>query len=285
MADFINDNYISLKVNGQEGIGAEYKNKFNVVGYPTVLLLTAGGEEVERLFGWQNEPETYFQLLVDYTNGVNTVEDLLDDYAAQPDNIEQNYRVARRRMDRGERWLTRPYYEKILVLDPEDQFGYGIEAKGTLAVLDLYEKDDDHPIRSLLRGNRDAVQLTKGYDVLIRYYKHKEEGQKVLGAYDSVLTYLPDDTGFLNGYAWYVYEQKIEARYAHAITCAENAVRIKPEKANIWDTLAWLEYETGQTEKAIVHMEKACALDPEREYYAENLASMKNSRKDQRNQD
>jgi len=274
MAAFINENYISIKVNGQKGIGAEYKQKFNVVGYPTVLLLNTGGEEIERLFGWSNEPEIYFQTLVDYTNGVNTIEELLTRYKTQPDNIEHTYRVARRRLDRGERGLTRPYYEKILALDPDDTYGYRAESVGVLAILDLYEHGDEQPLINLLRGNQDAEQLRKGYDTLIRFYKNKAFKEKVLAAYDSVIAKLPEDTGFLNGYAWYVYEQKIAGRYEHAIACAEHALTIEPDKAYIWDTLAWLEYETGQTEKAIAHMEKARTLDPDRQYYSDNLEKM-----------
>ena len=274
MAAFINEHYISIKVNGQKGIGAEYKKKFNVVGYPTVLLLNSDGAEIERLFGWRNEPEIYFQTLVDYTNGVNTIEKLLTEYQAHPDNIERNYRIARRRMDRGERGLTRPYYEKILALDPDDTYGYRAESVGVLAVLDLYEHGDEQPLMDLLHGNRDPEQLRKGYDTLIRYYKAKGIKEKVLSAYDSVIVNLPENTGLLNGYAWYVYEQKIEERYEHAIACAEQAITIEPDKANIWDTLAWLEYETGQTQKAIAHMEKARALDPDRQYYSDNLEKM-----------
>ncbi len=277
MAEFINANYISLRVNGQEGIGAEYKKQFKVVGYPTVLLMTADSEEIERLFGWRNEPDVYYQTLVDYTHGVNTVESLLADYNAQPENIEQNYRIARRRMERGERWLTRPYFEKILALDPDDKFGYHGEAKETLAVLDLYESEDDQPLLRLIRASTDPEKLQKGFDVLIRFYKHKTADQKVLTTYDTALVRLPEDTGLLNGYAWYVYEQKIAGRYDHAIACAEKAVKLNPDKANIWDTLAWLEYETGQKDKAIAHMEKAMALDPDRVYFAENLAKMKDS--------
>ncbi len=274
MAAFINENYISIKVNGQKGIGAEYKRKFNVVGYPTVLLLTADGEEIERLFGWRNEPEIYFQTLVDYTNDVNTIEYLLTEYKAHPDNIEHNYLVARRRLDRGERGLTRPYYEKIIALDPDDTYGYRAESVGMLAVLDLYEHGDEQPLTDLLRGNQDAEQLRRGYDTLIRYYKAKAVKEKVLAAYDSVIAKLPENSGFLNGYAWYVYEQRIAGRYEHAITCAEQALAIDPDKANIWDTLAWLEFETGEKDKAIAHMEKARALDPDRQYYSDNLEKM-----------
>jgi tetratricopeptide (TPR) repeat protein len=78
----------------------------------------------------------------------------------------------------------------------------------------------------------------------------------------------------MNGFAWHIYENKIGSRYQDALDIAKKAVRIEPDGAHIWDTLAWLEFELGMQDSAIAHMRKAATLEPDNEYFVKNLAQM-----------
>ncbi len=51
VANFFNENYISLKVDGEKGEGPSLIKKFKVTGYPTLLYLNAKGEVIEHITG------------------------------------------------------------------------------------------------------------------------------------------------------------------------------------------------------------------------------------------
>ena len=166
----------------------------------------------------------------------------------------------------------------ILKLDPENRFGYQIESKGYLAVHHLYEEGDDKPLYKILDAAADPALLNRGFNVLIRYHSRNNNQEAVLNAYEKAFTRLEEDAGFFNGYAWYVYETRIEAKYKHAIKLTKRALELEPKADSIWDTLAWLEFESGQIDKAIEHMEHCIKLDPETKYYQDSLKKMKTAR-------
>jgi len=116
MSEYINEHYISTRINGGKDPGKEYKKKFNIRGYPTVLLLNPDGTEIDRIFGWDGKKQKYFQTLVDYTNGKNTIRDILSQLEKKPDDIDLNYRMAKKRAGRDELNLAKPYFETILNL-------------------------------------------------------------------------------------------------------------------------------------------------------------------------
>jgi tetratricopeptide (TPR) repeat protein len=282
MWKYINEQYVTTKVNGRVGNGKEYRKKYKVRGYPTVLLLNPDGTEIDRLFGWSGDKEQYFQTLVNYTNNKNTVSDLTNGHQQSPDDVEINYLLAKRRADRDELQLAKPYFENILKLDPEDKFGYKMESKGYLAVNHLFTEDDDKPLYELLDTADDPAFLYRGFNILIRYHSRDNKQDAVLNAYAKAFTKLEEDAGFFNRYAWYVYENRIKAKYKHAIKLTERALELEPEAHSIWDTLAWLKFESGKLDEAIEHMEHCIKLDPETKYYQDNLKKMKEARERER---
>lgn len=51
VADYMNENCISIRVNAEKGNGPNMKIAYAVDGYPTMLFYTPGGDEVARKFG------------------------------------------------------------------------------------------------------------------------------------------------------------------------------------------------------------------------------------------
>ena len=186
-------------------------------------------------------------------------------------NAHMQYLMAKKHTDRWELEKSKKYFEKVLQLDPEDRLGYSEESRGYLATQHLYDTGDDGPILELLRQTSNTESINKGYQVLIRYYKSRKINENVVNTYENALKRLNDDSNLMNGYAWYVYENKLADRYENAISYARKALTLRPESAHIWDTLAWLEFETGERDSAIVHMRIAVNLAPDDEYFQKNL--------------
>ena len=124
----------------------------------------------------------------------------------------------------------------------------------------------------------DPAVLKRGFNVLIHYHSRNNNQEAVLNAYEKAFTKLEENAGFLNGYGWYIYENRIKAKYGHAIKLTKRALELEPEAESIWDTLSWLEFEYGNIDKAIEHMERCIELDPETKYYQDNLKKMKETR-------
>lgn len=264
---------MAIKINGQKGEGKELTKKFHIRGYPTVVLLDNQGDEIDRLCGFQNtEKEAYFQRLKDYTNDKNTIADLLNRIDSDPANLNLQYQMAQKYTGRWELAKAIPYFEQVLELDPDDQFGYQEDAKGYISVQTLYDSGNDRPLIELLEKSTNDERVAKGYEVLIRYYKSNKMKDDVLTAYEKVLVRFPENASFMNGFAWHIYENKISSRYNEGLEMATRAVNLKPDGAHIWDTLAWMEFEMGMLDSAIVHMRKAVLLEPDNEYFINNLA-------------
>jgi tetratricopeptide (TPR) repeat protein len=77
----------------------------------------------------------------------------------------------------------------------------------------------------------------------------------------------------LNQFAWWCFEQEINLEEAQEM--AREGVRLAEtdaERANILDTLAEISNALGHGDEALAHIQRAIELDPNREYFKEQLA-------------
>ena len=271
---YINENYVALKIYTRNEEGKKYRQQFAVQAHPTVIFLDAQGQEVDRILGWNGDPPAFYQYIVDFRNGRNTLAEMRARLDQDPQNVELNYQLVKKYQLRGEDEKTKPYYTAILELDPQDTFGYGEEARSYLAAIQLWETGDDLPLLEQLSVAKNPELVKQGYDILIRHYEKNKQSEKILSAYENALQKLPEDYNLMNGYGWYIYENKLNGKYTQGIEVARRAVELKPDAAHIWDTLAWLEYANGQVEQALADMQKAVELSGNNEDYQENLKKM-----------
>jgi thioredoxin 1 len=54
LGSFLNENFVSLKMDMEKGEGPGLNNKYKVPGYPTLLFLTSTGKELNRLVGYRD---------------------------------------------------------------------------------------------------------------------------------------------------------------------------------------------------------------------------------------
>jgi len=92
---FINQRFLSLRINAEEEVGLKLMKKYQVsTTYPTVLFLDSEGKEIDRIVGLSGGKEDYFKIIQDYTEGRNTFPVLLTQLNKDKDNPTLIFKIA-----------------------------------------------------------------------------------------------------------------------------------------------------------------------------------------------
>ncbi|MCI0516108.1 tetratricopeptide repeat protein [candidate division KSB1 bacterium] len=239
------------------------------------MILKPTGEEFDRICGFDGQSAQFLQTLKDYLAHKNTLGTLQAQVELDPNNVESNFALATKYVARWEREKAVPFFQQILALDPQNKWQHHADCHFELAVNDARANDNILPLETFMRQNPDPKFLEPGYGSLIRYYQNKKNIPKLVETYEAAYQKLPPDAGHFNEYAWFIYEHKLKEKYVRGIEIAQQAVQLEPDKAHIWDTLAWLYYANGETANAIEALNKAVTLAPDVKGYQENLEKMK----------
>ena len=278
-ADFINTNYFPLKLDGNTDTGRQIRNKWLVPGYPTMVLLTSNGEEIDRIVGFEGNKNNYFQLIKDYTAGKNTLKDLLTKVKNDPENIQLNYNIANKFNDRGDDRNALMYYENVLRYEPDHQSEIYLKSEFNVAESKAYTEDEPQFLLHYAQNCTNKNLKYYAYSSLARFYSRKKDQTNVIKTYEEALVKLPENASLMNSYGWYIFQNEVADQYERGIAVARQAVAIEPESDSIWDTLGQLLFAAGSVNEAIAAMQKAADLAPDEQSYQENLARYQLSKK------
>ncbi len=240
-----------------------------------MLFLNEKGEEVDRICGFSGEKVAYFQTIKDYANGNNTLPALLAQFKNDPEDVEINFKLAQKYAGRWEGDNALPYFEKVLTLDPDDHRGHKTESLFQLAVYEARVRKNIEPLQKFMAVEINEKYLQAGYSNIIRYYLRNKNNNKLIEIYEIAISKMPEAANVMNEYAWFIYKNKIKDKYDRGIVLAKKAVELKPTAANIWDTLAWLQFEKGYHREAVAAMKKAVELAPDNKSFKKNLKKIK----------
>lgn len=274
-ANFINAHFVSLKLIGKEGEIKTLQEKIGFLGYPTIMFLNSNGTEIDRLIGFNGDKEKFFQNIQDFTAGKNTLGTLLVEIKNTPEDIDMNYKLATKYMDRYELASADSFFQKVLALDPKNSKGYQEEALFNTANFQSRENKNIEPMLAFLAKSPAEKYITSGYFSIIRFYQREKDTPKVVETYELALERMPKNVDFLNGYAGFIFTDKLSDKYDQGVELAKKALAIEPEDADIWDTLAQLQYATGDVNDAVKSMEKAVQLAPDVEGFKKSLEKFK----------
>ena len=274
-AEKINELFVAVKIIKNEGNYKELREKYSMRGFPTVIVLAPDGSERDRIVGFANNPDEYMQKLTDYAQNRNTLSKLQKKYQQDSMNVENTFNLAEKYMDRFEPGNAQPYFRRVMELTDDPGNEYAQEARYQIATYQARNHQNYEPLLDLIPNLQDREKKSDAYITLARSHNAQADTQKTFHYYEKALQELPEDAGLMNAYAWTVFEYKYHKKYDRAIQVAEKAVRVAPDNPSIWDTLAWLYYANGDTTEAIRAMQAAFDLDPDNEYYKDNLQTFK----------
>ena len=212
----------------------EYKvvrAKYNLKVHPTALLLNADGMEIERICGFNGEKDPYFQTFKEFTEGKNTLQVLLVQLEKNPKDVEMNYKIGKRHVDRWEVEQAPPYFARVIELDPEDEHGYKTEASYFIASHEARRNNNPEPIRAFIDSNTDEQYLLRSYYDLASYYMQMEDHNQVVATYEEALTKKPEHAPLMYSMASYILYNKMEDKYERGVELTAKAMELDPKKS------------------------------------------------------
>ncbi len=269
--NYLNDNFVCLKVDGEKGEGPAVMEKFGIRGYPTVLVLDAQGNEIDRIVGFGGDKDDFIQTVKDYAAGKNTLNSLIKQADENPGDVELNATVARKLLMRSDTEKALVYYKKVVASDPEDQNGFTEDARFQIAAATLKLNNDDRAVKAFIAGKPSNRYLQAAYTRMIKFYETNDNLEKALATYQELVDKFPDNATLMNNFAWYIYEKKAETHFDQGIAIAKKAVALEPQADYIWDTLARLQFANGNFDDAVESMQKAAEINPEETAYQKLL--------------
>ena len=148
VGNFVNKTFVSYRVTPSDKGWGPVKEKLDTLGTPSVILLKSSGEEIDRICGFEGEKDKYLQTIKDYSAGKNTLAMFISQLEKNPENVDFNFKVGKRYVDRWQLDKAHPYLTKVLALDPEDTKGFKAESTYNLTEFELRNKKTLCPCRS-----------------------------------------------------------------------------------------------------------------------------------------
>ena len=115
---------------------------FNMQGFPTIVVLGSDGVELDRRVGFGGNAEDFVVILQDWAENKNTLFSYLKKWAKDTTDVEWNYRIAMRYVDRFQTDFAQRFWHNVLTLDPQNTAGYHKIAEFNLALHEARTKTE-----------------------------------------------------------------------------------------------------------------------------------------------
>lgn len=201
--DYLTETFVMIHADREDEFGKSLFERFSIRGTPTVMVLNADGEEVDRVVGFEPPAVEYRTALEKACTGDQTLLALRTARAANPGDLLATARLARKYhsqyrydemaplvqalLDRGEdaAELPLPYGEE----EAE------VSALEYAAFLQLYEKPE--LIGQTLDEYPESAMTTMAYGQLERRMRREATRDDYFGVAEALLENRPDDPGLL----------------------------------------------------------------------------------------
>jgi Tfp pilus assembly protein PilF len=221
--------FVNLRIQNSDKGYPEFRKQYNVIGTPTVLFLDADGGEIDRIVGFGGEKDEYFQKVQDYAAGKGTMKALLAGFAGKEDDVDANFAMAEKYLDRYEQADAVPYFQKVLELDPEDTKGHKVEATYRIALNEGRANQNMEPLKAFIATDPDEEYLVPSYNTLASLYQRKKEFDNMASVFDEALQKFPENTRLMYSYSSSIFRAKIEDLYPKALELNQKVVELDPE--------------------------------------------------------
>ncbi len=130
---------IFVKINAE--VDTALARRFNVTGFPTIVVAGPDGQEIDRIMGYLPPADFYNQVQL-YLQGSETLDDYLTRLQDEPDNPEYLMTIGDKYTGRGDWAKAKEFYNRVLALDTDNIRGLGTRA--LKAIFEAYGNSGDY---------------------------------------------------------------------------------------------------------------------------------------------
>lgn len=251
--------WLKLVIDAEKGDGVDWAKRFHVRGYPTLILLDAQGQEIDRQSGYSPMPD-FLNTFQNFAAGVGTLKSMQAELATQPANHALALKVARKEADRGEGEAATMRLKAIVAADPDNGSGVADEAQAELAQQAFMASKDPQVLEQVLERWPQVEQGPEIYNILVGMASKAGDEDRMRSLLNRMVDQYPDNAELLNSYAWTCAEKGWDLEKAEAI--AARAVELSKGDPGIMDTLAELQFRRGKVDAAVATIRQALAKRP-----------------------
>ena len=266
--DYLKDNFISLKIDGETKYGSQLFNEYKGSGYPLLLFLDSNKNEIDRFYG-SYDAAAFLKKLKNIKSGKNTLPALQAEYKKGNYSVENLSQLAEKYSERGNDSLATFLHNQIL---QSKNLPINIFYKSKFYLsLQALKKNDSSMLESYVNQYPDSPQLKDAINQLLGFYKINNAVDKELECFQKYINQLSNDPWFLNQFSWRMTELNQNLDFALEKINIALSIIGQNEKgiANIIDTKAEILWKMGKTSEAIEIINEAILYDPTNTYYQE----------------
>lgn len=278
VAGYANENYVVYAVDAEKGEGPDLAKKYKVTGFPTFVLVDAGGDELERQAGASGKND-FLVLLKDVRAG-NHAKALAGRVEKDPEDGEARALLGVKLARRGDP-AARPHLEKAAALDPESRGASTVEARYWIALLDARNARSVDPIAAFAGKFPESPSAVQAHRILAAEYERMGREDLQVESLGFLVKRAPDAES-RNNLSWFLATHGRELERALALV--EEALKEKPDVSAYLDTRAECLSRLGRHDEAVEAQKKAVACladgigDEERAMYESRLRGFERKR-------
>lgn len=187
--DFFTNRMVLAKVHAEKDTVTS--NRYHAKAFPTSILLKKNGDEVDRLVGFAPTQE-YLKTLVDYSNGIGTLENLL----ARAENEKERplyLQIADKYKYRGNGSAAQTWYTKVIESgDPLDS----LSGEARMAFADFLSRDKEY-VKALDAYQKisEEFRTNHGRDAVLMkaiVYRKMADTAQAIAAFENFVSRYPD---------------------------------------------------------------------------------------------
>jgi tetratricopeptide (TPR) repeat protein len=189
--DFSKD-YVFVKVQAKEDTVTA--QQYGIAGFPTVVLLNSGGEEIDRILGYQG-PEPFIKQIEDYEAGIGTFSAILKEFEINPMDVHKSFEVAEKYYGRGELNEAVTLYERVFLLDQWNEKGKSDVAIYSIGITHRKDKEYDKAAEQFQRMMDIYPNSSYVPDAFVyKAFVYQKGGRKAeaIATYESFIEQYPD---------------------------------------------------------------------------------------------
>ena len=165
---YIDNNFIPIKINAESEYGMPLYEKFKGTGYPMIIFLDKEKNEIDRFYGFY-PPNDFILKLNNILSGDHTFPDLLTKYKLGDNSSSTIFELAKKYFSRGEYDDALQLYEKVLE-NKDLSYNMFHETNYSIGMIKL-KNNESNNLEKYIRQYPESFLLKQSIINLLMYYK------------------------------------------------------------------------------------------------------------------